>query len=398
MMKCKLFTAKNYNGMITNIPNHSTLPTARQVNKSFIHFSVFQNRTNAILIVLFLFSFVLLSACVDKFEIPTTTGDLGNIAGDTVYVQLNPAWQGFNNPQDIFIGNEPFIYIADTDNNRIVMMNLGGTILGTREIKKPIAISQDYQLNLIVCADFDTAGQTFGAVYKLDLFSAGHDIANAKLTRVIPRPGNPADLKQGIVYTGVCTFYDNSFYVARQGPNNSSIFDPDNSILIFQKKTLSDGTKVDTLIGRLPSLSPLGTGLMTVNGVSSLTSFKRRNDDFIMTLTGSTSFKTQWLYYNFASETPGYENKLRPGSSDLMIANKFSRPEGAAVDFSGNIFVADADRDSVYKFNSFGDELQSFGGPEIFKEPYAVAFFDRTLYVVDKGNNRILRFILSTDL
>ncbi|MCU0582996.1 MAG: hypothetical protein MUE57_04045, partial [Syntrophales bacterium] len=76
-----------------------------------------------------------------------------------------------------------------------------------------------------------------------------------------------------------------------------------------------------------------------------------------MTLTGNTSFKTQWLYYNYGSETPGYENKLLPGSNQMMLPNKFVRPEGSAVDNSGNIYVADAERDTIYKFNSFGDEL-----------------------------------------
>ncbi len=65
---------------------------------------------------------------------------------------------------------------------------------------------------------------------------------------------------------------------------------------------------------------------------------------------------------------------------------------------SGNIFVVDAAKDSVYKFNAFGNELQSFGGRDIFNNPHGVAFFDRTLYIADSGNNRILRFILSTDI
>ncbi|MCX8107007.1 MAG: hypothetical protein N3D80_14160 [Ignavibacterium album] len=340
---------------------------------------------------------ILIISCEDKFELPTTSG-LGNISGDTVYVQINPAWEGFNNPQDIYIGNEPFIYVADTDNDRIVMMNLAGTILGTKSIKRPVAIAQDYQLNLIVCSEFDTLGTTFGAVYKINLVASNHNLSEAPVQRLLPRPNVPSDLKTGIRYTGVAVFYDNSFYIARTGPNNSSIFDPDNSILVFQKKVSDDGSKKDTLIGRLPSIEPVGTGLLTAYNISSLTSFKRRNTDFVMTLTGNTTFKTQWLYYNFASETPGYESKLSPGNNQMMTANKFSRPEGVTVDNSGNIYVADAEKDSIYKFNSFGDELQSFGGPQLFNQPYAVAHFDKTLYVVDKGNSRILRFILSTDL
>lgn len=339
---------------------------------------------------------LLISGCEDKFELPVVNNP-GNIAGDTLYVPLNPAWTGFNGPQDICIGNEPFIYIADTDNNQIVMMNVAGVRLGRRSIKKPVSISQDYQLNLIVCAEFDTLGQTYSAVYKIDMVASGHVLENAPITRVLPRPDISSDLKPNIKYTSTCVLYDNSFYVARTGPSNSSIFDPDNSILIFEKKTLSDGSKKDTLIGRLPSIEPLGTGLLTANSISSLTTFKKRNIDFIMTLTGNTSFKTQWLYYNYASETPGYESKLRPGNNQMMLPNKFNRPEGVTVDNSGNIFVADAGRDSIYKFNSYGDELQSFGGSNVFSEPYAVGFFDKILYVVDKGNNRVLRFILSTD-
>ncbi|MCW9066273.1 MAG: hypothetical protein OQJ78_08235, partial [Ignavibacteriaceae bacterium] len=61
-------------------------------------------------------------------------------------------------------------------------------------------------------------------------------------------------------------------------------------------------------------------------------------------------------------------------------------------------YIADAGKDSVFKFNSFGDELNSFGGPDLFNEPYGVAFFNKTLYVADAGNNRILRFILSTEI
>jgi hypothetical protein len=343
-------------------------------------------------------SIILNNGCADKFELPTLSDDLGNITGDTIYVSINPAWEGFNVPQDIYIGNEPFIYVADTDNNRIVMMNLAGVVLGTRTVQKPVAISQDYQLNLIVCAEFDTLGQNYGALYKLDLVSVGHNIAETPITRLLPRQDVSSDLRTGVKYTGACVFYDNSFFVARTGPNNTSFYDPDNSILIFEKKLLPDGTKKDTLIGRLPSIEPLGTGLMTANGISSLTSYKKQNTDFVITLTGNTSFKAQWLYYNYASETPGYENKLSSGNSQLMLANKFVRPEGATIDNSDNIYVADAGKDSVYKFNSSGDELQSFGGPTIFSEPYSVAWFDKVLYVVDKGNNRILRFILSTDV
>jgi len=120
--------------------------------------------------------------CSQKFD----TGQLGNtngasnIGGDTVYVHVNPDWGGFNNPQAILIGHEPIIYVCDTDNDRIVMLNTAGTVLGTLGIKKPIAISQDYRLNLIVCAEYDTVingiTNTYSAVYKINLFAVNHII------------------------------------------------------------------------------------------------------------------------------------------------------------------------------------------------------------------------------
>jgi hypothetical protein len=358
---------------------------------------------------LFFLLAILIAGCSEKFDINQFQSESGkgNIRGDTLYIQLSPTWTGFNNPSAMIIGNEPFIYIADTDNDRIVMMNLAGQRLGARDgIKNPTAIAQDYMLNLIICAEdtivFNNETITFSQVFKLDLVSSSHNIQTAPLIRVFPRQdaaGRPvlADVKLQVKYTGVAVFYDNSFYVSRTGPNNTGV-DPDNSILHFQKKLHQNGTKTDSLIGRLPLLEPLGTGLLTAYQISSLTSFKRKNNDFIMTLTGETSFKTQWLYFNYASESPGYENKLSPAFTDIMKANKFDRPEGCSIDNAGNIYVADAGKNKIYKFNSFGDELQSFGDSSVFNGPSDISHFDQTLYVLDKGNNRILRYILSTDL
>lgn len=329
--------------------------------------------------------------------------DSGNI-NDTIYVKLNPDWTGFNKPQDIIVGRESFIYVADTDNDRIVVLNQAGQVLGTRYIKHPVAIAQDYQLNLIVCAQFDTTIQnntteTFSAVYKINLVAAGHNIAAAPVKRLLPAAKDFAYLSEQRrrEYTGVCALYDNSFLVSRKGPSNAGFIDPDNSILIFERHQRGNGAKVDTLIGRVPLVTPEGTGLISANKISSLTSFNRKNRDFVVTLIGDNSFKTQWFYYLETSEFSGYVSKLSPSNAAMMRPGRFLQPEGTAVDNVGNIFVADAGKDSVFKFNSYGDELQSFGGRNVFNKPHAVAFFDRVLYVADTENNRIQRFILSTD-
>jgi hypothetical protein len=352
---------------------------------------------------LIIFVFILfLFGCTQKFDITQfeTEGE-ANLKGDTVYIQITPPWEGFNNPQAIYIGKEPFLYIADTDNDRIIMMNLDGRVLGTRYVRKPIAITQDYKLNLIVCAETEflntSNGSTsiLGAVFKYDLVASNHNIETAPETRVLPRSADFPNRR----YTAVTAFYDNSFYVARTGPNNSSIYDPDNSILIFHPKELYRNGKGDSLIGRVPNINPLGSGLISANRITSLTAFNKRNTDMIVTLGGENSFKAQWFNYQITPIDEKYVSKFLPSDGvAFAVPDRFGNPKGSCIDEAGNMFIADAQKDSIYKFNPFGDEIHSFGGGTALKSPYGVAVFDRVLYVADTGNNRILRYILSTDL
>ncbi len=353
--------------------------------------------------ILFILTVTLfLTNCVTKFEKPDNSPkDGGQVINDTLYVQQTPVWTGFNRPQDLIIGKETFIYVADTDNNRIVVLNLAGHIVGERSIKQPVALAQDFQLNLIVCAKFDTliegSNITYSAVFKLDMVAAEQRIENAPITRLLPKTSFDF-LRPDRDFTGVTSFFDNGFLIARKGPSNATLIDPDNSILIYRKKELSDGSKIDTLIGRVPLLEPLGTGLMSANNISSLSSFSGNRYDIILTLIGENSFKTQVLEFIDNEDFTGYQNKLAPFVNDMMTVAKFEKPKGTTLDIFDNIFVADAAKDSIFKFNSFGDEMESFGGPEVFDSPHAVAYFDRTLYVADTENNRILRFVLSTDI
>lgn len=357
-------------------------------------------------LIVFIGVMLFLSNCVDKFdlrEIAASDDDI-NIGGDTVYVQLFPVWEGFNKPQDVMVGREPYIYVADTDNNRIVMLNLDGQVLGSRSIKHPVALAQDYRLNLLVVAQLDTifggVTQTFSAVYKLDLVSVNHQINIAPIEMLLPRAEDLS--RPEVEYTGACVFFNNMFYVSRKGPNNSGLTerDIDNSILIFiPKKFFRANAEGDTIIGRVPNIDPLGQGPVSAYEISSLTSFNNQSIDIIITLTGGTSFKANWLHYQITPIDQRYVSNFSPSSgNELVIPNRFERPEGSALDNSGNIFITDAGRDSIYKFNSFGDELNSFGGSDLFNQPQGVAFFNKTLYVADTGNDRIVRFILSTEI
>lgn len=339
---------------------------------------------------------LLAAACGDTFD----TKDLGatappDVYGDTTYVQLQPAWTGFVEPADVHVGFEPFIFVSERGADRVTMLDLAGRIVGSsRALRHPDALAQDHRLDLLVCGEFDTTidgrAVTFGALYRIDLVEARHGIAGAPVHRVYFDPLNPNRR-----YTGITVMADNSYYVTRTGPNNSSPVDPDDAVMLFDAQ---DGLRPRV---EWPGLSVDGTGLATITRPTGITSFPRAGSDFVFTQMGDKSlFRTQWITQRTTGDVAQWESYYTPardGNLDFLRVALFSRPEDVAVDGAGSIYVVDAVKDSVFQFDNSGFLTQAFGGPALFSGPEGLAHFDRTLYIADTRNNRILRFVLSTE-
>jgi DNA-binding beta-propeller fold protein YncE len=77
-------------------------------------------------------------------------------------------------------------------------------------------------------------------------------------------------------------------------------------------------------------------------------------------------------------------------------------PKDLTSDEFRNIYVVDQSKNEILKFDKDGQFILSFGrfgpGYKEFKDPSGISYYDKTLYVADTGNNRILRFQLSTDI
>ena len=330
-------------------------------------------------------------------------GSVNTRIGDTLYVLQNPVWTGFNHPQSIIVGNEPFIYVADTDNDRIVMLDLIGRVIGySQKINHPVALTQDKRLQLIVCAQFDTLlpgkqlPTTFGAVYRLDLVSTNHDISSIKPRRVFFEPSDSTRR-----YAGVASLYNNQYYICRNGPKNElTRIDRDLAILQFSKD--------DELLSPVTSsFSPDGTGLLSLSTMSAIATMPwNRSVEFVFCQTGDHAlYKVQWIQFVVEGQTTNFISKFYPsldGSIDFLRLHHFTQPAGVTFDPSGNLYVVDAAKDSLFRFSTRGIERYSFGGTGSgnlqFRQPSGVAYFDKTIFVVDRGNNRIVRYKLSSDL
>ena len=330
-------------------------------------------------------------------------GNVNTKIGDTVYVSQKPVWTGFNHPQSIIVGNEPFVYVADTDNDRIVMLDLIGRVIGySQKINHPVALTEDRRLQLIVCAQFDTllpgkqAPTTFGAVYRLDLVSTNHDISSVKPRRIFFEPSDSTRR-----YAGVASLYNDQYYVCRNGPKNElTRIDRDLAILLFSKD--------DELLSPVTtSFSPEGTGLLSLSTMSAIATMPwNRSVEYVFCQTGDHAlYRVQWIQLVVEGQTTNWVSKFYPsvdGSIDFLRLNHFTQPAGVTFDPSGNLYVVDAAKDSLFRFSTRGIERYSFGGSGSgdvqFHQPSGIAYFDKTLYVADRGNNRIVRFKLSSDI
>ena len=356
-------------------------------------------KKNYYFIFITLISFLILD-CGNEFDLSQLPIGQNNTSkfGDTTYIAVKPDWYGFNKPKDIIVGNEPLIYVANKGNNEILCLDLSGKILGrSSRIKNPTAIAEDFLLDLIVCGEFDTTISnntvTYGAIFRIKLFNSQNNINAAEVRRVFFDKSKPNRR-----YTGVTVMSNNTYYITRTGPDNSSTIDPDEAVLLFNHS--------DELLTPISNLKPNGTGLESISELTSISVINPRITDFVFTQKGAVSlFKLQWITFIQTTNYSYFASKFSPstdGFIDILKINRFIQPEDVTVDRSGNIFVIDSGKDSLFRFTSKGTEKYSFGGhgngEGKFNQPCGVAFFDKTLYIADTGNDRIVRFMLSIDL
>jgi hypothetical protein len=359
------------------------------------------SRRSRIFLLLFgLALFLVLTGCDHRLDLATLPRAVDTVI-DTSYVLIDPPITGFVGPEDIIVGNDELIYVADTKGNRLVMLNRAGQFMSARTILHPRAVSQDSRLDLLVGGEVVSAnGDTLGAIFRIHLVSTSPDSAHrlevAPIDTVWKEAAHP-----GRRFPGIAVLSDNTYLAVRNGPDNSSFIDPDARVLIFNSH--------DHYVAPLSGLvSGTGTGIANINQLTGITAFPN-SFDFVLTQTSQgTAYGALWMVYSNTPDFVGWLPKFDPAnpvdrSSDFIRPYRYLDPEGVAIDRSRrDIFVADAGLDSIFKFNSRGVfKSESFGKALTngrMVRPTGVAFYDTYLYVLDGDLGVIYRFRLSTDI
>ncbi len=337
------------------------------------------------------------SGCEEK---PPLLAPIPETAFDTSYVQITPPLAGFTRPQDILVGNDQLLYVADTYGEgagRVVMMNRAGQILSTRKMLRPISLAQDSRLDLLVGGQIVAPnGDSVGAVFRIHLVDANHELGLARIDTIWRELAKPERR-----FPGITIFGDNTFLVVRNGPDNTSFVDPDSRVLQFDRD--------DHFVTPVAGLTTrTGSGITDIFRPTAIAAFPNVKD-FVLTQTNEgIVYGALWMRYESSTEFEGWLPRYDPArvedqSVDFIRPGRYLRPEAVAIDrVRRDIFIADAGLDSVFKFNSRGAfKVESFGRAKsdgAMLNPTGLAFFDRMLYVLDGTRGVVLRFRLTTDV
>ncbi|HTY58358.1 MAG TPA: hypothetical protein VMF59_06050 [Bacteroidota bacterium] len=342
----------------------------------------------------------LFGACQKEYDLAQLPQQ-PDTALDTSYVELYPPFTGFAGAEDVLVGNDQLLYVADTRANRIVMMDRAGHLMSARTMLHPHCITQDLRLDLLVGGEVvGPNGDTVGAIFRVHLVSSNPDTAHhlekSRIDTVWRELAHPQRR-----FPGIAVFFDNTYIAARSGPDNSSFIDPDGRVLLFDAG--------DRFVTPVPALTTgTGSGITNIYVPSGLAVFPGVKDFLLVQSSEGVSYAAIWLQYQVTSDFEGWVPKFDPANPDqrgvdFIRPNRFLLPRGVAVDnVRRDVFVADAALDSVFKFNSRGTfKQESFGfyrSGGAMRQPAGLAYFATVLYVLDGLTGEILRYRLSADV
>ncbi len=356
------------------------------------------------------------------------------------YVPIQPFFTGFSNPVDICAGYDEMLYVVDDVG--VHVLDQAGRRFRTIPIPGAQEVVQDRRLHTYVSGrinlniggnDYNVAAvyhlsntATADGPYFIDTLIQPFCDASREFTSF---RGNPDERVQ---FNGLTILHDNTLMIGRTGPTNSqnSVVFPDNTVLFFDQDGVNTGNS-NGLISNSASIksSYKIQGLCGYAGPPQRVFGISNSRDFFLAQYDSLNpveFACIGIAYQYDPDLGvRYDGKPSFLNYDTSKADRFlyeSYRFGRitdlcmAADATQYLFVTDSDKDSLFQFTNEGFEgvtppanfpadkfiITSFGGEGSslfqFRDPSGVCYLKRIVYVADKGNGRICRYILSTDI
>jgi len=365
--------------------------------------------------------FIILNGCGQKMPLPGVQSSPESFgANDTSYIHLNPIWDattiGYNpaksmTPVDIAIGDDGYLFVADSANNCILTISQSGQLvthqnLGEiKPINGPIALDIDSKLNLLTVNGTNTIYVWNQYLNNIGVDSLLIDIKyESKL--IFSADPNKIDSILAIHPFYVDANEQSSFQGVAFGPakeNTLFVTDKANNRILKLNLTLSGIVKLKN--GQLhptirgvyeKDIATYGSGAGTVDNPRGITA----DDDGNLYFTQlGGNFFVQKLKKQGDKYISGYTLYDDP----IMDLEQFIAPHDVAIGKNDAIFVLDTGDGKVYKFlnrgNKAGDKA-SLGNKglaqAIFNRPFGIAISDEEMvYIADTGNHRIERYQFS---
>jgi len=358
-------------------------------------------------------------------------------ARDVAYVPVQPIIDGFLEPTDVIAGYDELIYVVDRGTEEIIGFDQSGREQGRLSVQGVTKIAQDRSLDILAIAEIDTVinsvSYTLSVIHRIDLSTATgvYGISNSKVVNTIVHPfyfkTSFSSLDAEVKFTSIDVMGDNSYYVTREGArdNENQVGGPDDGVILFNEDDeYVSNVFVSTEVGFFRNYFKTPTCITTIAKPRQSPTVSSSSNFYVAMADPTVPIKVQSIQFFESEFGSSYEVEVldftdtSEANDFLYRPNRFIDPVDMTLtgDGSNYLFVVDAAKDSVYQFTTRGWEgvnpppgsseekniIASFGGtgegPTQFRDPSAVAYLSEILYVCDKGNGRLLRFKLTTDI
>ncbi len=429
-----------------------------------------------IITILSVVLYLVFTSCeYDRISMPNSndSSQLFN-SGEIKYIQMNPVWNDFVKPIDIFISQDDYIFLADSGNQQVVVLDKTGDIITSDESGNdfealsnldfsPVGLCVDSKLNVFMTDKSNKIYVWNQFVNNASNSSEGNDsIATSIVYRNLDNGETVtitefaySYLLEGNGYIidkvnyefnkfktdsllGVHLFYESEndvqseFVSVAAAPSKvNAIYVTDQANQEIQKVflarsayvKLADGTTVWQHKGfDFGTIATAGTGAGTINDPTGI----------FVDPSGSVFYTQTGINFGFhkiselSVEEQIWGSMFTLSQNEILELNRFENPQDVAVDDDGNIFVLNSAANEVQVFDNGGSFIRKAGlrsvqiditiqdtidnqiverdtiitkyYNDILNNPRGIFVDNGVIYIVNSGDNNIIRFILSSDI